>query len=103
MSAHFSWAAPAVSPAQAAAANAWGEGCERLKGSSLLIYINEYKLMQFSFLWLADMKGHYDSEARSVLSHVSPLWWRLPSEGEELAAGLGEGKGPCTALQLLQP
>lgn len=59
--AHFSWAAPAISLVQAAAANAWGEGCEPLKGSSLLIYINEYKLMQFSFLWLADIKGHYDS------------------------------------------
>lgn len=57
----FSWAALAISPAQAAAASAWGEGCERLKGSSLLIYINEYKLMQFSLLWLADIKGHYDS------------------------------------------
>lgn len=69
--AQFSWAAPAISPAQAAAANAWGEPCEQLKGSSLLIYTNEYKLMQLSFLWLADIKGHYDSQARSVLSLVA--------------------------------
>lgn len=57
----FSWAAPAFSLAPAAAASARGEGCEGLKGSSLLIYFNEYKLMQFSFLWLADIKGQYDS------------------------------------------
>ena len=43
--ARFSWAAPVVSPAQAAAASAWGEGCAGQKGSSLLIYFNEYKLM----------------------------------------------------------
>lgn len=57
----FSWAAPAISPVQAAAASARGERCEGLKGSSLLIYFNGYKLMQFSFLWLADIKGQYDS------------------------------------------
>lgn len=59
--ARFSWAAPALSPVQAAAASAWGEGCEGLKGSSLLIYFNEYKLMQFSLLWLEDIKGLYGS------------------------------------------
>lgn len=57
----FSWAASAISPVQAVAASAWGEGCEGLKCSSLLIYFNEYKLMQFSFLCLADIKGQYDS------------------------------------------
>lgn len=40
--ARFSWAAPAISPVQAAAAGAQGEGCEGLKGSSLLIYFKEY-------------------------------------------------------------